>query len=177
MLNFLIRLSDSLNIFLTRLSNRLNVACKWIGGVLFLAMVAIIVIQVIARYVFRSSLSWTEETSRFFFIWIVLLGTVIGVHDHSHVAVEFLLNMLPKPVNRLLKILYTLCLCVLAGVMVWAGSELAYAVVVQLSPATRVSMSYVYAAVPVCAVIMLVHLLRDFFPAMQAQNLGREEKA
>jgi TRAP-type C4-dicarboxylate transport system permease small subunit len=162
---------------LKRLSDGLNTACKWVGGVLFLAMVVIIVIQVIARYVLRSSLSWTEETSRFFFIWIVLLGTVIGVHDHSHVAVEFLLNMLPQPVNRLLKTLYTLCLCVLAGVMIWSGTELARAVAVQLSPATRVSMSYVYSAVPVCAVIMLVHLLRDFFPAMQARDLRREEGA
>jgi TRAP-type C4-dicarboxylate transport system permease small subunit len=102
------------------------------------------------------------------------LGTVIGVHDHSHVAVEFLLNMLPKSVNRLLKMLYTFCLCVLAGIMIWAGTELASAVAVQLSPATRVSMSYVYAAVPVCAVVMLVHLLRDFFPAREDQNLERE---
>jgi TRAP-type C4-dicarboxylate transport system permease small subunit len=38
-------------------------------------------------------------------------------------------------------------------------------------------MSYVYAAVPVCTVIMLVHLLRDLFPTMQAQSLGREEEA
>ena len=162
---------------LRRLSDGLNTVCKWAGGALFLAMVAIIVIQVIARYILRSSLSWTEETSRFFFIWIVLLGTVIGVHDHSHVAVEFLLNMLPRTVNRLLRTSYTLCLCVLAGVMIWFGTELACAVAVQLSPATRVSMSYVYASVPVCAVIMLVHLLRDFFPAAQASDVGQKEEA
>jgi TRAP-type C4-dicarboxylate transport system permease small subunit len=162
---------------LRRLSDGLNAVCKWFGSVLFVSMVAIIVIQVIARYVVRSSLSWTEETSRFMFIWIVLLGTVIGVHDHSHVAVEFVLNMLPKPVNRLVKTLYTLCLCILAGVMIWAGTQLASAVAVQLSPATRVSMSYVYAAVPVCAVIMLVHLLRDFFPTIPTQGLTKEDEA
>jgi TRAP-type C4-dicarboxylate transport system permease small subunit len=160
---------------LRRLSDGLNVVCKWVGAVLLLAMTAIIVIQVIARYVVGSSLSWTEETSRFFFIWVVLLGTAIGVHDGSHVAVEFVLNRLPKPVNRFLKMSYTLCLCTLTGIMVWAGVKLARAVAVQLSPATRVPMSYVYAAVPVCAAIMLIHLLRDFFPAMK--TLERKEGA
>jgi TRAP-type C4-dicarboxylate transport system permease small subunit len=159
---------------LKKASDFLNTICKRIGALLLLAMVVIIVIQVIARYILGSSLSWSEETSRFFFIWVVLLGTVIGVHDGSHVAVEFLLNMLPKSLNCFLKFFYTACLCVLSGVMVWSGIELSMAVALQLSPATRISMTYVYAAVPVCSGIMFVHLLRNFFPAPEIESSKRE---
>ncbi|MDR2528622.1 MAG: TRAP transporter small permease [Synergistaceae bacterium] len=158
--------------WLRSLSDGLNVLCKWAGAVLLLAMVAIIVVQVIARYVLGSSLSWTEETSRFFFIWIVLLGTMIGVHDGSHVAVEFLLNWMPKPLSRFIKWVYTLCLCVLAGVMIGYGIDLTISVSVQLSPATRISMAYVYSAVPVCSMIMLIHLLRDLLPIGAGETKG-----
>ena len=158
--------------WLRSLSDGLNVLCKWAGAALLLAMVVIIVVQVIARYILGSSLSWTEETSRFFFIWIVLLGTMIGVHDGSHVAVEFLLNRMPKPLNRFVKWVYTLCLCILAGVMIGYGTDLTISVSVQLSPATRVSMAYVYSAVPVCSMIMLIHLLRDLLPAGVGETKG-----
>ena len=143
---------------LNRLSDFLDALCKKIGGVLLAAMVFLIVIQVVARYVAGSSLSWSEEISRYLFIWVVMFGTVIGVHDGSHVAVEFLLKRLPATLYRLATIGYTLCLCVLAVVMSVYGSIIASDVYRQLSPATRVPMTYVYAAVPICSAIMLVHL-------------------
>lgn len=143
---------------LKKLSDYLDKLCKKIGAVLLAVMVVLIVIQVAARYVVGSSLSWSEEVSRYLFIWIVMLGTVIGVHDGTHVAVEFLLKRLPAPLYKLATTGFTLCLCALACVMVFYGGTLALKVYAQLSPATRISMAYVYAAVPVCAAVMLVHL-------------------
>lgn len=143
---------------LKKLSDFLDMLCKKIGAGLLAVMVVLIVIQVGARYVAGSSLSWSEEISRYLFIWVVMLGTVIGVHDGTHVAVEFLLKRLPAPLYKLATIGFTLCLCLLACVMIFYGSTLAAKVYSQLSPATRIPMAYVYAAVPACSAVMLVHL-------------------
>ncbi len=143
---------------LDRLSGFLNTLCKRAGAALLAAMAVLIVIQVTARYVVGSSLSWSEEISRYLFIWVVMLGTAIGVRDGSHVAVELLLKRLPAPLHGLVTTCFTLCLCLLAAVMVLYGGILAANVQAQLSPATRISMAYVYAAVPVCSLVMLVHL-------------------
>jgi len=158
-------------ILLRNLSDFLDSLCKKVGAVLLGVMVVLIVIQVFARYGMGSSLSWSEETSRYLFIWVVMLGTVIGVHDGSHVAVEFILKRLPPMLHKLATLGFTLCLLVLAAVMVMYGSVLAAKVYTQLSPATRVPMSYVYASVPVCSAIMIVHLLVQLM-----KNLGSMTK-
>ena len=38
------------------------------------AMIVIISVQVFRRYVLQSSLDWSEELARYFFIWAVYIG-------------------------------------------------------------------------------------------------------
>ena len=56
--------------------------------------VAILVIpvtlQIISRYTaLIPSYIWTEEMARFLFIWMVLIGAMVGVRESSHFEVEF----------------------------------------------------------------------------------------
>lgn len=44
--------------------------------------VVIITAQVIARYVFNNSISWSEEACKYLFIWLIWLGTDFAWKDH-----------------------------------------------------------------------------------------------
>ena len=61
-------------------------------NVLLGASVAILVVpvtlQMIARYRLIPAWIWTEEMARFLFIWMVMLGAMIGVRDGSHFDVD-----------------------------------------------------------------------------------------
>jgi len=46
---------------------------------------------------------WTEELARFLFIWMVMLGAMIGVRDGSHFDVDVWPELSPRP-NALLRI-------------------------------------------------------------------------
>ena len=50
---------------------------EWICMAFLAVAVAIIAVQVFWRYVLGSPLAWTEEVSRYIFIWIVMLGIPI----------------------------------------------------------------------------------------------------
>ena len=52
--------------------------------------VILVFFQVILRYVFSSSLSWSEELARYIFIWQIWLGTSVAQRDNSHVRIEAL---------------------------------------------------------------------------------------
>ena len=52
---------------------------------MFVAMVGIIFFQVIMRYVFNNSLSWSEELGKFLFVWISWLGISIGHKRKEHI--------------------------------------------------------------------------------------------
>lgn len=64
------------------------------------ALFVIIVLAVIGRYVFGSSLTWTEEVPRYLLIWISFLGAAAGVANRDHVGFDVLFNALPSGVRR-----------------------------------------------------------------------------
>ena len=70
----------------------------------FAYMTLAVLAQVLGRYVFNYSISWTEETAKFAQIWVVLMGAGITMRRGLHVAVDALPAMLPLRAARPLSI-------------------------------------------------------------------------
>lgn len=66
------------------------------------AIFVIVVVAVIARYVFGQAVSWTEEVPRYLLIWISFLAGAAGVARRDHVGFDVVFNLLPAPVRRIL---------------------------------------------------------------------------
>jgi len=62
----------------------------WFSAVLMAAMVFIIFIQVIARYMFSSSLSWSEEVGRYLFVMMTFYGGGFGSKAWATCAARFI---------------------------------------------------------------------------------------
>jgi len=54
--------------------------------------VIIISLQIIMRFVFNNSLSWSEEAAKYLFVWLIWLGTSIAARDNSHIALELVIG-------------------------------------------------------------------------------------
>ena len=141
-----------------RLSDWINRCVQYIGFVQLSLMTLIIILQVFYRYVLGSSLSWSEESARFLFIWVVLLGASMGVKESFHVSVTLFKDMLPRRIKVTVDVLVNLLTGVVAAIMVVYGLSIAETVSIQLSPAVRISMFWVYLAIPVSGALMLLHL-------------------
>ena len=141
-----------------RLSDWINRVAQYVGFVQLSLMTFVIILQVFYRYVLGSSLSWSEESARFLFIWVVMLGASMGVKEGFHVAVTLFKDWLPPRLKTGVDILFTLLTGVMAAAMVVFGSSIADTVAIQQSPAIRISMFWVYLAIPVSGALMLLHL-------------------
>jgi len=64
-------------------------------AVMLVVMVGAIFLQVVMRYVFNNSLSWSEELGKFMFIWISWIGISIGQRRGEHIKIEMLTGKLP----------------------------------------------------------------------------------
>ena len=87
--------------FLERYARLLNV--------LLGASVAILVIPVTLQMIARQTglipnWIWTEEMARFFFIWMVMLGAMIGVREGTHFDVDVWPELKPRT-NAALRII------------------------------------------------------------------------
>ncbi|HSC00813.1 MAG TPA: TRAP transporter small permease [Burkholderiaceae bacterium] len=92
---------------------------------LLVASVAIIIVpvslQIFSRYTaLIPSYIWTEEMARFLFVWMVMIGAMVGVRDGAHFVVD-VWPSLPPRVQALLQIVSSLGILGFALVFVWGG--------------------------------------------------------
>jgi TRAP-type C4-dicarboxylate transport system permease small subunit len=59
-----------------------------VAAMLMAAIVAVITVQVLRRYVFGDPLVWAEEFSTYAFIWASFLGASVGMKQFRHIKVE-----------------------------------------------------------------------------------------
>lgn len=57
-------------------------------------MSALIGVQIFMRYVMGASLSWSEELSRYFFIWATYVGIAYAVRKDAHIRVTMATDLL-----------------------------------------------------------------------------------
>ena len=95
--------------------------------VLLIATVAILIIpvslQIFSRYTeLIPSYIWTEEMARFLFIWMIMIGAMVGVREGTHFEVD-VWPQLGERGGAALRIVSGIAVLVLALVFLWYGIE------------------------------------------------------
>ena len=121
-----------------------------------------VTLQIISRYTaLIPSWIWTEELSRFMFIWMVMLGAMIGVRERSHFEVDVWPELKPRA-GALLRIVSNLFVLVFALVFVWWGIEFVRFGWNQHSELAELPMPFIFLAWPVAGAIWVLFLGESF---------------
>lgn len=137
--------------------------------------VALVFLQVIMRYVFSSSLSWSEELARYLFLWQIWLGASYAVKERKHLRIEAVQSMIKSASGKIRFELVALFLWLVFSIfMVYKGGELVKLLFIrgQVSPAMRVPMAYAYASVPVGCLLMSVRLIAEIMTMFKEYSLS-----
>lgn len=131
---------------------------KVAGGILLAALTIAIFIQVLFRFVIDLPLAWSEELSRYSFIWLTMLVAPICIRLKANISTGTL-GLLPRRAALIVELLgYLLAFAFIAVLLIW-GTALMNLVRFQHSPAMGIPMNLVYAAVPVGATLMMVEIV------------------
>ena len=71
-------------------------------AVLFAIMAIVAFANVIARYLLKYSLAFTEELLISLFVWLTLLGAAVAFREGSHLGFSFITDRLPKKIQKIL---------------------------------------------------------------------------
>ncbi|WP_198174416.1 TRAP transporter small permease [Mesorhizobium xinjiangense] len=134
-------------------------ANKWVLILMLGAMAVVVFANVSLRYLTNFSITWSEEVARYLMIWVTFLGAGLALRYGNHVAIANVQEMAPTPMQRLLRGVIVFLLLAFFAIMVWMGYDYMSRTRFQLTPATRIPFSYVYAAMPIGFVLLIVHLL------------------
>jgi len=129
--------------------------------VLLALLVATTLLQVLSRYVLSKPLDWTEETARYLFVWVAMLGAGMAAKDRAHFFVDLLLERLPPRLAKYFTVLTGAVASAFLVVISWAALDLAVSNGVQDSPVLTIPMSVPYFAIPVGLGLMALFAVGD----------------
>mgnify|MGYP001484175538 FL=1 len=133
----------------------------YVAAILVSVMTVLVFLQVLFRYWLHLPLDWGEEVSRYLFIWSAMLGAAIATKRRAHFGIDFLVKILPSPAQKGIAIGVNLCICALLGLIAVQGTRLAVLNLSQISPTLFIPMGFPYAAIPACALLMLIYTIAE----------------
>lgn len=144
-----------------------------VGGLTFVAMILIIVFNVFARLIFLKSFAWAEEIAYLCLNWAVFMGVCLLFRDNALVAIDVLVNALPRKIQHIISILMqALVLALNCGLIVWS---------LQLGISTlqggrttailKIPFFWYYIAVTVAAVILTGYSIRNLVILLKGGEL------
>ena len=122
-----------------------------------------VTLQILSRFTgLIPSYIWTEELARFMFIWMVMIGAMIGIREGTHFEVD-IWPVLGTRANALLRIVSQVFVLAFALVFVWWGIEFTRFGWDQLSEIAELPMWMIFIAWPVAGITWLLFIGESFF--------------
>ena len=143
---------------------------------LLVGTVAILVIPVTLQILSRftgliPSYIWTEELARFMFIWMVMIGAMIGVRERTHFEVD-VLPKLGVRADALVRIVSHVFVLVFALVFVWWGIAFTHFGWDQLSEIAELPMWMIFIAWPIAGLTWVVFIGEAFVANLRILREG-----
>lgn len=132
-----------------------------LANVSLLLLVAMLALQVFFRYVLETGLSWSEELSRFCFVWFVYISASLAAQKGTHIRVTVLTSFFPGGQRYCLLLADTIWIVFNACVVV-AGILLLQRMFKHpiYSTSLFLPLSYVYAVIPISHALMIIRIIQ-----------------
>ena len=142
-------------------------------------MTILVIMNVILRKVFNSGLSWSEEASRFLFIWVTFLGSILAnnaaLHG-EHMRMDFIVEKLTGVPRKLVEVVALLIVLVILGTLFIGGVEVVQQTWPFLTSALEIPRGAVYLCAPIGFGYMFIQTLTKLVNVIQASNHDLKHK-
>lgn len=132
---------------------------------LIIALFVLMLLEVIARYVFDSPLRWSAELARFALVGAVFLGSTFTMSEDSHLQVDVTAGRASPRLERRLGVISAIITASISALIAVAGVQYIQATSGRRAPSTGLSLNWPNGVITGAFVLMCVH------SALKAFNL------
>ncbi|ANG63177.1 C4-dicarboxylate ABC transporter permease [Marinobacterium aestuarii] len=147
-----------------RVTGWLNTGLRWIDRlfgflaiIALLAIAAVVTLQVVARFTLPSSPVWTEELSRYLFIYLIVLSSGLVIRQNRQVRLELFQHALSPRYQAVYQALCHLLTGAFAAYILPSAWKYAMIGRWQTSPALEVPMVWVFLSMVVFFALTVVY--------------------
>ena len=134
---------------------------QFLSIVLSLAVGLLIIpvsLQIFSRYTdLIPSYIWTEEMARFLFVWMIMIGAMVGIREGSHFEVDVWPRLGARG-GAALKLVSGVCVLVFALVFLWWGIEFTRFALKRISELAELPLWMIHVAWPLAGATWLLFL-------------------
>jgi TRAP-type C4-dicarboxylate transport system permease small subunit len=128
---------------------------------LLATMTIVVVIGIVARYILLISIPWTEELARYLMIWTGFFGFGVAYRKKELISVKLFVDRLPPNLLRIALFVSDILCSIFLVIVVVYGIKLCLQNMYQFSPSLRISVSIIYAIIPLGCIIYLLFVLES----------------
>ena len=118
-------------------------------GLLLGGLTLLMFSQVVSRYIFNLSITWSEEFPRLLIVWIVFLG-LFTVNYEDHLIIDLIkINKLQKQINLIFVL-------IISAIVSYYGFVLCYKIQFQVFPVTNIPRYFQYISYPISFITFIM---------------------
>ena len=114
---------NAFDIVLKRITAAYSRLLSWLLATSVAILIIPVSLQIFSRYTdLIPSYIWTEEMARFLFVWMIMIGAMVGIRESTHFEVDVWPRLAPRGA-ALLRIISSVFVLGFAFVFIWWGWE------------------------------------------------------
>ena len=131
---------------------------------LLVAIALVMFLQVVMRYVFKSSLTWPEEFCRYCFIWLCYMGVSWCVRNNENLRIDILETFFPK-LQKPFALLTNVAFIVFFGLMIKPGIQVMQTSIKsgQVSGALRIPIQFLYVSMFISCFLVIIRAAQKIY--------------
>jgi TRAP-type C4-dicarboxylate transport system permease small subunit len=140
--------------------------------IVLIVAVAALVLDVVWGVVTRAlgqQAEWTEELARFLLVWVTLLGGAVAFGTKGHLGVDYFVGKFHPEAQKFMAVIgHMVVLFFAVAIFVFGGSRVVLdaLTVEQMTPALGWKMGYVYLALPIAGVFMVLFTIENLLETL-----------
>lgn len=135
-------------------------------SMLFMILISVFMgMQVCARYVFNSSLSWPEELCVYLLMWMGMLSLSYCIRTHTSIKVEMIIDLFPSKIRDVFHVLEDVIAIIFYGFLCIPAWQLLCIAVArgQVSAALRLPMYLIQVSPLIAFILAVIRSFQDIY--------------
>jgi len=145
-------------------------------NILCIVMLATTFLSVVCRYIFHYAIIWAPELSRFLYIFIIFIGTFLGIRKNTHVGLDILTERLSPQMQNIIEIFKNIILMAYFIFLIFLGFKFVGFGMHQMTQTLGIAKGWIYLVIPISAFFMLVAIFQKTIFLNFSNKDKREEQ-
>ena len=142
----------------------------YLTGILTGLMVLFVFLNVVMRTFFNSGLTWSEELSRYLFVFVTYVGAISAMHANAHIGVDTLLSRVPVKIQLLFYTIAQAAITVIMGILVHGSVKMVIQNTASKTAALGIPYSVLYSVGIICGLGIGVLAIANIIYALTHPN-------